>query len=301
MAVHRFLQEAEMFLPSELSLTRRASFLAGVLCSFVATNASAATNMYIKFEEPAIGGSSSSAGHEKEIEILSWNNGFVQPTSPTRSTAGSGTVEQAAHQNLSFTKYLDTATDALLKHCWSGRQIGKATITCYRSDGSSTNQPVKYLTIEMQHVVISNYSISGGPGDLPVETVSLDYGVVKYTYVGMKNEASQTPPQSMTASPSLHAAAASSCSIRLPGATGTLPVQSWSLTQAGGSSGVSFTTSTNTNATHAVAASQKAPGGGHATLTCGKAASLTLKSAKISQVSSANGLTNVTLTYGAIE
>ena len=167
------IQEAEMFLPIELSPARRASFLAGVLCSFVAANAMAATNMYIEFEEPAIAGSNSSAGHEHEIEILSWSQGFVQPTSPTRSTAGSGTVEQATHQTLSFTKYLDSATDTLLKYCWSGRQIGKATIACFRTEGSEGNQPVKYLTIEMEHVVISNYSISGGPGDLPVETVSL--------------------------------------------------------------------------------------------------------------------------------
>ncbi len=32
-----------------------------------------------------------------EIEVLSWNHGFSQPTSPTRSTAGAGTVEQANH------------------------------------------------------------------------------------------------------------------------------------------------------------------------------------------------------------
>jgi type VI protein secretion system component Hcp len=36
----------------------------------------------------------------------------------------------------------------------------------------------------MQHVVISNYSVSGGPGDVPVENVSLDYGTVMYEYNG---------------------------------------------------------------------------------------------------------------------
>ena len=146
-----------------------------------------ATNMYIKFEEPAIDASSTASGHEKEIEILSWSHGFVQPTSPTRSVAGAGTVEQATHQNLSFTKYLDTATNALLKYCWSGKQIGKATVTCWRSDGATDNKPVKYLEIAMQHVIISNYSVSGGPGDIPVENVSLDYGVVQYTYLDQKH------------------------------------------------------------------------------------------------------------------
>jgi type VI secretion system secreted protein Hcp len=38
----------------------------------------------------------------------------------------------------------------------------------------------------VEHVVISNFSISGGAGDVPVENVSLDYGIVKYTYKPQK-------------------------------------------------------------------------------------------------------------------
>jgi len=141
-----------------------------------------ATNMFLKFDNPAIKGSSSVPGHTDEIEVLSWNHGFVQPTSATRSSAGGRSVEQATHQNLSFTKYLDHATDDLLKLCWGGKQIGKATLICFRPDGSRDDKPVEYLRVTMEHVVISNYSISGGPGDIPVENVSLDYGTVQYTY-----------------------------------------------------------------------------------------------------------------------
>lgn len=93
---------------------RVSSFAIVVVAMFVyAAGASAATNMYIKFEQPSITGGSTATGHTGEIEVLSWNHGFVQPTSPTRSSAG--TVEQATHQNFSFTKYLDTATDDLMK------------------------------------------------------------------------------------------------------------------------------------------------------------------------------------------
>jgi type VI secretion system secreted protein Hcp len=146
-----------------------------------------ASNMYLKFEEPTVEGSSTAEGHAKDIEVLSWSHGFVQPTSPTRSSAGSGTVEQATHQNLSFTKYLDTATDSLLKYCWSGKQFKTATLSCFRSDGAKDNKPVEYLKIVMEHVVIANYSVSGGPGDVPVENVSLDYGIVQYNYVEQKH------------------------------------------------------------------------------------------------------------------
>lgn len=143
-----------------------------------------ATNHYVKMDN--ITGSSSATGHTGEIEALSWSHGFSQPTSPTRSTAGAGSVEQANHSNFTFTKYIDSATDDLLKYCWNGKQIATATITCYRADGAVDNKPIEYLKVEMQHVVVSNFSISGGGGDVPVENVSLDYGIVKYTYTPQK-------------------------------------------------------------------------------------------------------------------
>lgn len=145
-----------------------------------------ATNMYITFD--GITGGSTSSAHEGQIEILSWNHGFTQPTSPVRSHAGSGTVEDATHQNFSFSKYVDSATDDLLKACWTGQQIPSATVTCYRSAGDGTNAQVEYLKVVMTHVVVSNFSISGGPGDVPVENVSLDYGIVQYTYLPQKRE-----------------------------------------------------------------------------------------------------------------
>jgi len=143
-----------------------------------------AVNAYIKIAD--VTGGSTAAEHSGEIEILSWSHGFSQPTSPTRSTAGAGSVEQANHSNFTFTKYIDSSTDDLLKYCWNGKQIATATITCYRADGATDNKPIEYLKVEMQHVVVSNFSISGGAGDVPVENVSLDYGIVKYTYKPQK-------------------------------------------------------------------------------------------------------------------
>jgi type VI secretion system secreted protein Hcp len=143
-----------------------------------------AVNAYIKIAD--VTGGSTAAEHAGEIEVLSWSHGFSQPTSPTRSTAGAGSVEQANHSNFTFTKYIDSATDDLLKYCWNGKQIATATVTCYRADGAVDNKPIEYLKVEMQHVVISNFSISGGAGDVPVENVSLDYGIVKYTYKPQK-------------------------------------------------------------------------------------------------------------------
>jgi type VI secretion system secreted protein Hcp len=143
-----------------------------------------ATNFFLKLEDPTVEGESTDSNHSKELQILSWSHSFNQPTKPTRSSAGGGTVEQANHSDFSVTKYLDSATDDLLKMCWSGKMIGKGTFTAYRADGD--NKPVKYLEVLLEKIVVSNVSFGGGGGDLPTETVALAYGKVTYTYMPQK-------------------------------------------------------------------------------------------------------------------
>lgn len=143
-----------------------------------------ATNFFLKLETPEIKGESTDSSHSGELQILSWSHSFNQPTKPTRSSAGGGTVEQANHADFSVTKYIDAATDDLLKMCWSGKQIGKGTFTAYRADGD--NKPVKYLMVELENIVVSNVSFGGGAGDLATETLALSYGKVTYTYTPQK-------------------------------------------------------------------------------------------------------------------
>lgn len=143
-----------------------------------------AVNVYLKFTEPDITGESTDSKHVGEISVLSWSHSFNQPTKATRSNAGGGTVEQANHSDFSFSKYLDTATDDLMKYCWNGKQIGKATLTCYRSDGDDA--AILYLQVDMEDIIVSNISIGGGQGDLPTENISLAYGKVTYTYKSQK-------------------------------------------------------------------------------------------------------------------
>jgi type VI secretion system secreted protein Hcp len=145
-----------------------------------------ATNMFIKMGE--IEGESADANHPGWIEILSWSHGFSQTTTPVRASSGA-TVEKANHSDLSFTKYLDKATDAILSHNWTGKMLPTTTVECFRADGDAN--PVKYLMVEMKQVIVSNYSVSGGMGDIPVENISLSYGEVTYTYLDQKKEDAQ--------------------------------------------------------------------------------------------------------------
>ena len=114
---------------------------------------------------------------------------------PVDGAAGEGFMNtgQALVMSASLlTKYLDAGSTELLRACWGGQQFKQVLLTCYRSDGAKDNKPVQYLKVDMQHVIVANYSVSGGPGDVPVENVSLDYGVIQYTYAEQKHEDGKT-------------------------------------------------------------------------------------------------------------
>jgi type VI secretion system secreted protein Hcp len=139
-----------------------------------------ATNIYLKIEGPDVKGESTDSKHADQIEVLGWSHSFNQPTSPVRSSAGSGTVERANHSDLTFTKYTDISSLDLLKYCWSGKHFTKMTFQQFRSAGP--DKDVQFLTVELENVVISNFSVSAGGGDIPVENISLAYGKITYTY-----------------------------------------------------------------------------------------------------------------------
>ena len=142
-----------------------------------------ATNMFIKIGD--IVGESADHKHKDWIEVLSWSHGFSQPSSPVRASQGA-TVEKANHSDLSFSKFMDKSSDQILSKLWSGKQIDKACLEVFRSDGD--NVPTKYLMVEMEKVIVADYSISAGGGDHPMENVSLAYGKVKYTYIDQTKE-----------------------------------------------------------------------------------------------------------------
>lgn len=138
------------------------------------------THLFIKFD--GIKGESQADGHKDEIEVLSWNHSFNMPTHPQRSTAGGATVEQANHADFTFTKFMDSASDDLLKKLWQGTHIKTAVFQAYRASGEKT-KGVPYLKIEMSEgVLISSFSVAGGEGGVPMESVSLNYGKIVYTY-----------------------------------------------------------------------------------------------------------------------
>jgi type VI secretion system secreted protein Hcp len=155
------------------------------------------TNVYIDFVGPDIAGESTDENHKEWIEVLSWNHHFDQPQSSVRSSSGGGTVERVNHGPFVFRKHIDSSTDDLLKMCWTGQHIESAVFQAYRADGN-TGEAIKYLEIQMEKVVVSEYNVVGKEGDIPIEEIELTYGKINYTYAPQKETGEAGSAQPVT-------------------------------------------------------------------------------------------------------
>ena len=132
-----------------------------------------------------IKGESEDDGHKEWCEVSGWSHSFEQLTSPLRDSSGS-TIERCTHAPFTFTKKMDIATQGILTHIWSGKQISKVVFEAMRAQDES--ESIKYMTIEMQHVIITTYEVSGAEGDIPEENIGLTYGRISYSYISKKKK-----------------------------------------------------------------------------------------------------------------
>jgi len=86
---------------------------------------------------------------------------------------------------IAITKSVDAASNDILHAIWSGKVILNGYISCWRADNKD-GKPVEYLRIELDHIVITTYGISGGEGEIAQEEVGLSAGKVTFIYVGQK-------------------------------------------------------------------------------------------------------------------
>ncbi len=103
---------------------------------------------------------------------------MAQSGSGNRGT-GSGTGKVDVH-DITITKKLDKSSPTLQLACANGKHITKGKIT-FRKAGEN---PLEYLTIDLDNVFISNYAIShaNGSSEVPSETVSLNFVKIKTEY-----------------------------------------------------------------------------------------------------------------------
>src|SRR5262249_51821707 len=138
---------------------------------------------FIKLD--GIPGESTDDKHKEWIEVLSFNHGITQPVSATASSAGGAPSERCQHQDFVIVKYLDKASPKLYEFCSTGQPIKEITLELCRAGGDK----LKYMEVKMEEAIVSHVAPGGNgkAGDnLPTESVSFNYGRIKWTYTQQK-------------------------------------------------------------------------------------------------------------------
>ncbi|MFC5548787.1 Hcp family type VI secretion system effector [Massilia aerilata] len=125
----------------------------------------------------AIKGESRDKENKDKIDILAWSWGMSQ--SGTTHTGGGGGAGKANFQDLSFTKYIDSSSNALMNALAKGSHLPKCTLLV-RKAGEGQQ---KYILITMEEVLVTSISTGGSGGeDRLTENVTLNFGKVSFAY-----------------------------------------------------------------------------------------------------------------------
>ena len=118
-------------------------------------------------------------GHTDEIDILAWSWGLTQSgTTHMGPGAGGGKVNV---QDITMTKYVDLASNDLIKKCCDGTHIASAELYVRKAGGAT---PIEYLVITFKEIMVTSYSTGGSEDGLDrvQETFSLNFAEFNMTY-----------------------------------------------------------------------------------------------------------------------
>ena len=91
---------------------------------------------------------------------------------------GSG-AGKADFQDLTIVKTVDKSTPLLKLACASGKHITKGKLTVRKAG----ENPLEYLTIDLENILVSSYTLTGtAGGEIPGEQVTLNFAKMKSEY-----------------------------------------------------------------------------------------------------------------------
>lgn len=145
-----------------------------------------AVDMFIKLE--GLTGESKDAKHKNEIDVLAWSWGLSN--SGSFHTGGGGGSGKANFQDLSFTKYVDASSPALMLAAANGDHFKSALVTV-RKAGKA---PLEYIKITLKKVLITSLSTGGSGGeDRLTENVTLNFAEMALAYQEQKEDGTGAP------------------------------------------------------------------------------------------------------------
>ena len=147
-----------------------------------------AVDMFLDLD--GVKGESVDKTYKDKIDILAWNWGLANGGSFHHgSGGGSG---KATFNDITITKYIDAASPNIMLFCANGKHFAKGKIIVRKAG----ENPLEYLTVEFDKVLVTNYQTGGGAGqERLTETVVLNFAKVKVEYTTQNEKGGKGTPQ----------------------------------------------------------------------------------------------------------
>lgn len=142
--------------------------------------------IFLKFD--SIKGSTTDQNFKDQIELSSFQWGAGVGVGSPRG--GDRTTSEPSVSEITTTKTLDKSSEGLFKALLKGDPVGKGTISFV---AASKGESVAYATLEIEDVIISGYSMSSGGGDLPSESLSLNFTKFDWSFTGRDQKLGGSP------------------------------------------------------------------------------------------------------------
>lgn len=137
-----------------------------------------ALDMFINMGDKITGESADKdRGAKGDIDVLAWSWGMSQ--SGTTHMGKGGGAGKANFQDLSFTKYIDSASNALMIALSKGTHLDKVVLLARKAGEGQ----IPYIHIVMEEVMVTSVSTGGSGGeDRLTENVTLNFAKVTFSY-----------------------------------------------------------------------------------------------------------------------
>lgn len=133
-----------------------------------------AIDFHMKFD--GVEGEATHKDHKGEVEVLSWSwNVSRPPAAPGGGGTGTGKAQPG---DLVIMHTYDKASPILAKKCAQGRHFPTVVMTARKAGEGQKD----FLKITMKEVFITSVAPSGSGGGDIMESVSMSYGQIDFSY-----------------------------------------------------------------------------------------------------------------------
>jgi type VI secretion system secreted protein Hcp len=141
----------------------------------VAATQSGPVDYFLKIE--GIDGESTDSTHKGWIQLLSFAWGASNPSNVGSQSSGAG-AGRVSLSDFSFTATTSKASPRLFVTCASGTLLPAVQLTARRRGRGS----VEFIKLRLTDTLVSSYQTSGAAGAQPVDSVTLGFRQVNYSY-----------------------------------------------------------------------------------------------------------------------